>query len=166
MPKKTNKDDEDDYIRDLQNPEEFWSQFPRRLESGALPRKQKVGYGRPPTRSQFKPGHSGNPKGRPPGSKNLRSAIEAILTDQITLREGDKVSRVTRMEAVFLKQLSLALKGDPRAIKAICETAKSFGMLEARPDTLRVGQLSSFTVEELEELERLLHKANAWREPQ
>ena len=30
-----------------------------------------VGYGRLPTAMRFKPGHSGNPKGRPKGSKKF-----------------------------------------------------------------------------------------------
>ena len=33
-----------------------------------------VGYGRPPKASQFKPGQSGNPNGRPRGAKTRRFA--------------------------------------------------------------------------------------------
>ena len=32
---------------------------------------EKVGYGRPPLTTRFKPGESGNPRGRPKGSKSL-----------------------------------------------------------------------------------------------
>jgi hypothetical protein len=32
----------------------------------------RVGYGRPPLNTRFKSGHSGNPKGRPKGSKSLQ----------------------------------------------------------------------------------------------
>jgi hypothetical protein len=33
----------------------------------------KVGYGRPPLHGQFKPGTSGNKKGRPKGGRNAKS---------------------------------------------------------------------------------------------
>jgi hypothetical protein len=176
MPKKANEGDADAYARSLEHPEEFWAELEKRhLASAAPPRKaiprrrpqenQKVGYGRPPVRSQFKPGQSGNPKGRRKGSKNLRNAIERMLTDKITLREGDKVRRVTRLEAVLLKQLSQALKGDPKAIKAVYASATALGLLDVRPEKLVVGDLSDFTIEELQELERLLQKASARTEP-
>jgi len=35
-------------------------------------RDYEVGYGKPPRDTRFKEGQSGNPRGRPPGLKNLR----------------------------------------------------------------------------------------------
>ena len=32
---------------------------------------ERVGYGRPPTTTRFRPGQSGNPRGRPKGARNL-----------------------------------------------------------------------------------------------
>ena len=32
-----------------------------------------VGWGKPPRHTRFKKGQSGNPKGRPPGSKNMNT---------------------------------------------------------------------------------------------
>ena len=37
----------------------------------------KVGYGKPPKSSRFKSGSSGNAKGRPKGSKNLKTSDPA-----------------------------------------------------------------------------------------
>ncbi len=130
-----------------------------------LKRKRLTGYRRPPVETQFKPGQSGNPMGRPKGSKNLRNAVEKMFTDTMTIREGNKVRRVPRLEAVLLNQLSQALKGDPRAIQAVCGTAKALGLLDVRPEQLVVGDLSSFSATELDEFERLLVKASARRVP-
>jgi hypothetical protein len=41
--------------------------------------KYKVGYGKPPKATRFKPGKSGNAKGRPQGSRNLASDLAAEL---------------------------------------------------------------------------------------
>jgi hypothetical protein len=35
----------------------------------------QVGYGRPPAKSRFKKGTSGNPRGRPKHSKNMKTII-------------------------------------------------------------------------------------------
>jgi Family of unknown function (DUF5681) len=47
----------------------------------------EVGYGRPPRHSRFKPGQSGNPKGRPKGSKSLKTLLEGALSLPITITE-------------------------------------------------------------------------------
>jgi hypothetical protein len=59
----------------------------------------KVGYGKPPKHSQFKPGVSPNPKGRPK-RKSFDSAetIFDFLHDIIEYRENGKIKRVSRLE--------------------------------------------------------------------
>jgi hypothetical protein len=46
-----------------------------RRRSGAY----AVGYGRPPVATRFRPGHSGNPEGRPKGSKSAASIARETL---------------------------------------------------------------------------------------
>lgn len=55
----------------------------------ALPTKSdyKAGYAKPPHHGRFKPGQSGNPKGRPRGAKNLRPTsneerLKGIILDE------------------------------------------------------------------------------------
>jgi len=152
--------DPERYAESLRNPAAFAKQVQETARIQSVKRKG-VGYGRPPTDSWFKPGQSGNPLGRPKGSKNLRNSVERIFTNKITIREGGKVRKVTRLEAVLLTNLNQALKGDQRAIRAVHVISTALGLMEERPQRLEVGDLSSFTMEELEEFRRLLKKASA-----
>lgn len=75
----------------------------------------EVGYGRPPKGGQFKPGQSGNPKGRRKGSKNLATDLAEELGETIRIREGDRNLRVSKQRAMLKALVSKALKGDARA---------------------------------------------------
>lgn len=74
-----------------------------------------VGYGKPPTHSQFKPGQSGNPRGRPKAAKALKTIVRETMTAKVSVRTAAGERTMTRMEAVMLKTLDLATKGNARA---------------------------------------------------
>lgn len=80
-----------------------------------------VGYGQPPKRTRFRPGQSGNPKGRPKGSRNLKTELEQEMHQRVLVREGDKQMRITKRHAVIKSQLSKAIKGDTRAAAWVFE---------------------------------------------
>ena len=40
---------------------------------------EQVGYGKPPKLTRFKPGQSGNPRGRPRGALNMATVLERTL---------------------------------------------------------------------------------------
>jgi len=91
--------------------------------SGAEP----AGYGKPPRASRFKPGRSGNPKGRP---KNRRREIpyDAVLGQMVTIREDGRERRVTAAEAFLLQLTQKGLAGDSaaaRSLLAAIETARA-----------------------------------------
>ena len=75
-----------------------------------------IGYGKPPKKGQFKPGQSGNPKGRPKGSKSFSTVLRDELGGFLTVKEGGKTRRVTKLEAVTKRLISKAMNGDPRAM--------------------------------------------------
>ncbi len=81
----------------------------------------KVGYGKPPKDTQFKPGRSGNPKGRRKGSKNLKKLIDENLNKKILVRVGKKASELTMQEAMVIGMLTRAMKGHVRPAKWIEE---------------------------------------------
>jgi len=74
-----------------------------------------VGYGRPPKEHQFKPGHSGNPKGRPRGAKNADTLAREILSRPIKVREGGRERKVSVLEAMLMKFAERGLNGDAKA---------------------------------------------------
>jgi Family of unknown function (DUF5681) len=79
----------------------------------------KVGYGKPPKATQFKPGRSGNPKGRPKGSRNLATDLAAELGEQITVREEGRSRRISKQRALIKSLMARALQGDVRATAAM-----------------------------------------------
>ena len=81
--------------------------------------RDKVGYGRPPKANQFKPGKSGNPKGRPKGSLNLVTDLAAELSEQITVREDGRTRRLSKQRALIKSLLAKGIQGDVRAAAAI-----------------------------------------------
>lgn len=93
--------------------------------------KSPIGYGRPPQQSQFKPGKSGNPKGRPKASRNLKTIIRNALTSSVILREGEKKRSVSKLEGIVLRQLESALKGNEKAALTTLKMASQVGLLNS-----------------------------------
>ena len=79
----------------------------------------EVGYRKPPKSGQFKPGKSGNPKGRPKGSLKLATDLAAELNEQITVREDGRARRVSKQRALIKSLMAKALQGDVRANAAV-----------------------------------------------
>lgn len=78
--------------------------------------EEAVGYGRPPRASQFKPGQSGNPKGRPKGSKNESTILKQMLNEKLSMRQPNgRVKKIPALEGIHRKQLEHALKGDVKS---------------------------------------------------
>lgn len=77
-----------------------------------------VGYGKPPKHTQFQKGQSGNPGGRPKGSKNTRLLIVQIAEEEtvkVTTANGEKEMPIKEMLAH--KFLAMVGKGDFRFFK-------------------------------------------------
>ena len=97
---------------------------------GKPDRTYAVGYGRPPIESRFQPGVSGNARGRRKGSKNLKTLIRKAMTATVSIHEGTKTRRVSKIEGVVLRQLQSALTGDDRSAMAVIKMAMQMGLLE------------------------------------
>ncbi|MEJ6391235.1 DUF5681 domain-containing protein [Gymnodinialimonas ulvae] len=83
-----------------------------------------VGYGKPPKDTRFKPGQSGNPRGRPKGAKNKRPGLHEerlkdIILDEayrtVAMREGDHNVQIPVAQAVMRAIAVNAAKGNTRS---------------------------------------------------
>jgi hypothetical protein len=86
---------------------------------------RQVGYKNPPKETRFKPGQSGNPKGRPKTAKGLKTVVREMLTQKVSVRTPDGSKRIARIEAVLHKALELAMKGNIRALTEILKAYAS-----------------------------------------
>jgi hypothetical protein len=78
-----------------------------------------VGYGKPPEHARFKKGQSGNPRGRPKGSKNLLTLIQEELDRPIAVREDGRSRKVRAREALVKRLVHKGLSGHDRSIETL-----------------------------------------------
>ena len=90
----------------------------------------ELGYLKPPIDKPFKKGQSGNPRGRPKGSKNARTIVNETLNRTVTIKENGRTRRVKFLEAFVHQLAAKALNGsthDQSALfKLIHEYASEF----------------------------------------
>jgi hypothetical protein len=98
-------------------------------DSSAQPTAYDVGYGKPPKTTQFKKGQSGNPKGRVKKSpvQDLRLLLDGILAEEVHVREGGRVRKMTNLESLLHIQMTNALKGSKPAVRALIKHARKAG---------------------------------------
>lgn len=118
----------------------------------------EVGHGKPPKATQFKPGASGNPKGRPKGTSSASDEIHKMLTTPIVVKQNGKPIKMT-LPAMARKQLAACIaKGDMKAIKWVLEYGLKYE--KAQPTTAAglSADSSSFelTPEEMENISKEL----------
>jgi hypothetical protein len=92
-------------------------------ESPTNPRttSDAIGYGKPPKATRFKPGKSGNPKGRPKGARNLDTLMAEELEAPVKVREQGVEQIVSKGHAMLKALFAKAMQGDVRAVTSIIE---------------------------------------------
>ena len=80
---------------------------------------EKVGPGKPPRHTRFKSGQSGNPKGRPKGSKNFATILQQQLTKKITITVDGKPRRMTVQEVIARRLATDSMKGTTKAMELL-----------------------------------------------
>jgi hypothetical protein len=102
---------------------------------GDMNGKFEVGYKRPPKEHRFKSGRSGNPGGRPKGSKNKPKAMDpahqptdSLILEEayrpVTIREGEKVIELPAIQAAVRSLAISAMKGSRLSQRALAELVR------------------------------------------
>jgi hypothetical protein len=113
----------------------------------------RIGYGRPPKGTQFQPGKSGNPKGRPKGPKSVGAVLHDILHRRLEVTENGRTRRVPFLEVVLRRLANEAVRTDPRALKLM------LSLMDRYAEAPEVGpQLEEMLAEDREILMRFLQE--------
>jgi hypothetical protein len=82
----------------------------------------RVGYGRPPVHTRFKPGQSGNPRGRPSGPKSIvRLLLEALEERAPVVTEDGKRRRIAKRRLGIARLADRFAQGDPNATRIVLD---------------------------------------------
>jgi hypothetical protein len=95
-----------------------------------------VGYKRPPSKTRFKPGQSGNPRGRPKRQVDMSSALNKAFNDKIVVTELGKT--LTGMEAFVQSIVDRVLRGDSKAIPELVRLFTKTRLFKPVPDPTRL----------------------------
>lgn len=130
---------------------------------------ERPGYGRPPRSGRFQPGRSGNPKGRPKGSKRTLP-YEAVFGRLVTIIEDGVQKQVTAEEAIIRMLLKDGLTGADAATLDLLNLVEPFSEDSegdedhAGVDTIIIRAMGDGSVTHTIELLRIGRKLNRFSE--
>jgi hypothetical protein len=128
-------------------------------------KKYKVGYAKPPQKTRFRKGLSGNPGGRAKGSKNVSKLLVQALSEPVVVNENGQRKQITKAEAMIKQLVNKGASGDARSIQLLMAEMRSRLDSDATEDQRaedpkeQMLMLERLTIAERIELRRLVAKA-------
>jgi hypothetical protein len=125
-----------------------------------------IGYGKPPIRSRFRKGRSGNPGGRPRG-KRLATLLREALSETAMIEINGRPRRVSRGQATVALLIDRAAEADPRWMKLLLDLVQKLDIGgDARDDDEEVDaeEAREFLIQELDRLAGDRPEASAVRD--
>lgn len=110
-----------------------------------------VGYKKPPQRTRFRRGESGNPNGRPKGSKNLATLLEKELRQRVVVNENGRRRSISKQEAMVKHLVNKALSGDRRLIQLMLEEIRLLENRAASSATAVIDEADQQVMRKLQE---------------
>ena len=86
----------------------------------------EVGYGKPPKATRFRKGVSGNPTGRPKGSRSISSILAKLGRERVKVTTNGKTRTMTKLEVVFTQLNNQAASGNLKAIRELLSAHRLF----------------------------------------
>src|SRR5262245_36469787 len=83
-------------------------------------RDYEVGYSKPSSHTRFEKGQSGNPRGRPPGAKNIKTLLTKALNELVVVTDNGGRRKVSKREAIVTQLVNRSAKADYRAMCWAC----------------------------------------------
>ena len=118
----------------------------------------EVGYGKPPRETRFRPGRSGNPRGRPKKPKSIQERFERELARKVPVRDDDRVRKIPKIDLWVRRVIADAIQGSHQASRILIE------MRAASDEEIAKGvaekNIEELTAEDLEILDRYLARVD------
>jgi hypothetical protein len=111
----------------------------------------EVGYRKPPRHTRFTKGQSGNPRGRPPGAKNLKTLLSDALNEFVIVSENGGRRKITKREAIVTQLVNRSASADFRAIKILLDMVRDIESQTepASPETSAFSEADEKVIEQL-----------------
>ena len=119
-------------------------------------RDDEVGYRKPPRRTRFRKGQSGNPRGRPSGAKSLSTMLREELNQRVIVVENGRRRKITKRQAIITQIVNHAAKGDWRGAKLILDIEQD---IERRTDAA-APEAAAFSEADKKVIEQLKARLN------
>lgn len=108
-----------------------------------------VGPGRPPKQHQFRPGQSGNPRGRPKGSRNFQTLLEERLKARVTVQERGRERRLTVREVIVGQLVNAAAKGSVKHLQMVLALLDEAGQAQTLPPDAELPKLNKASLKRI-----------------
>ena len=82
-------------------------------------RDYEVGYSKPPQHTRFVKGQSGNPRGRPPSAKNMKTLLNKARNELVVVTDNGGRRKVSKREAIVTQLVNRSAKADFIAIQIV-----------------------------------------------
>ena len=118
----------------------------------------EVGYRKPPRHTRFTKGQSGNPRGRRPGTKNLKTLLSDALNEFVIVSENGGRRKITKREAIVTQLVNRSASADFRAIKILLDMVRDIES-QTEPASVETSPFSEADEKVIEQLKARFSKA-------